>query len=84
MSVHLLDRYLLKPFFGGRWIIVNAARHDLAWSGSRWVPVSGGLQQGPMPTGGYVQVCNFETPNGAHFYATSIGLVPAEPEGSVA
>lgn len=61
-----LDRYLLQKFLG-RWIIVNAANHILGWTGSRWVMFSD-----------LSDLCNFETPNGAHFYAHGVGLVPVE------
>lgn len=69
---HRLDRYRLEKYLG-RWIIVNSSNRLIAWSGSRWMLFS------DLPG-----LCSFETPNGAHFYANSVGLIPAEAEASVA
>jgi hypothetical protein len=54
-----------------RWIIVPAheALPDLAWSGSRWVPI-----------GGPVQICNFVSRGDAETYAESAGLEVAGNE----
>lgn len=46
-----------------RWLVVNAENENLAWSGSRWVPIFG-----------TVQVSNFDTRSAAAGYATSFGF----------
>jgi hypothetical protein len=54
-----------------RWIIVPAhdALPDLAWSGSRWVPIDGP-----------VQICNFVSRGDAETYAESAGFEAAGDE----
>jgi hypothetical protein len=63
------DCYVSENAFG-RWVIVNAANRDLAWSGSRWVAHRNGL-----PAGG-VQVSNFERAVEAYENAVQAGLKP--------
>lgn len=53
-----------------RWIIVNAEQENLAWSGSRWVPVD----KHGFPAGD-VQVSNFDSAEHAAATAKSQGLV---------
>jgi hypothetical protein len=64
-----------KSFFG-RWIIVSAARPDLAWSGSQWVPHRHGI-----PTGG-AQVSNFASREEAEDYTDQYfsAIYPAPTE----
>jgi hypothetical protein len=53
----------------GRWIVVSATKPDLAWSGSRWVPIT---KQG-FPASA-VQVSNLRTESAAAEYARSYGF----------
>jgi hypothetical protein len=48
-SIRLAENFLK------RWVIVNGAHEDLAWSGTHWVPHRQGI-----PTGD-VQICNFDS-----------------------
>ena len=50
-----------------RWIITHLDNDELAWSGSRWVPI-----------GGSVQICNFDTRGQADGYASSLGFQVVE------
>jgi hypothetical protein len=59
------NRYLLGRNRLQQWILVWEHDKHFAWSGSRWVPIIGD-----------VQICNFESPEAAHFYAIEIGLEP--------
>ena len=52
--------HIEKALFG-RYIIVKG---DLAWSGSRWVPLAG-----------YTQICNFASADEAATYAKEAGLI---------
>lgn len=58
-----LNRYVLGKNRFERWIIISESHPMLAWSGSRWVPMNGS-----------VQICNFESPEAACFYAQEVGL----------
>jgi hypothetical protein len=63
-------RVVLKKNLFGRWIIILADEAGLAWSGSRWVPVtSDGLPAGA------VQVSNLNTQDEAYEYARSFNFV---------
>lgn len=55
-----------------RWIIVNAADEDLAWSGRQWVEHAAGT-----PCGGY-HVSNFDTPEDAAEAVREAGLDPCD------
>lgn len=55
----------------GRWIILHPDRNDLAWSGSRWVPID----ENGFPNGD-VQVSNLMTALEAVRYAQSFGFTP--------
>jgi hypothetical protein len=61
-----VNRYILGNGLFGRWILLQQTNQKLAWSGSRWVPI-----------GGDVQLCNFDSAEAAHFYASEVGLEPA-------
>jgi hypothetical protein len=65
------QRVKLARDLSEHWIIVAAheALSDLAWSGSRWVPI-----------GGPVQICTFVSRGDAETYAESAGFEVAGNE----
>jgi len=57
-----------------RWIIVDAANQNMAWSGSRFVPIT----EDGFPASD-VQVSNLDTRDSAAEYAVSFGFEVVAP-----
>lgn len=69
-----MNRVFLRRNAFDRWIIVDAANENLAWSGSRFVPIT----KDGFPASD-VQVSNLDTREAAAEYAASFGLEIVAP-----
>jgi hypothetical protein len=67
------DKWAVQKSFSG-WIIINGEYPRLAWSGSRWVPVTA---RGTSP---FTQICNFDSRETAEEYASFYIGPPAGPQ----